>query len=72
MRMTVERQNQADTKDLTSSSKFSACCVLTLQTILYHDTPLPYSFIGVVLRLQRARVLITRSTTPIIGIRYNY
>ena len=32
---TKRRQNQADTKDLTSSSKFSACCVLTLQTISY-------------------------------------
>jgi len=30
-----QRQNQADTKDLTSSSKFSACCVLTLQTISF-------------------------------------
>ena len=29
-----ERRDQADTKDLTSSSKFSACCVLTLQTTL--------------------------------------
>ena len=25
------KENQAGTKDLTSSSKFSACCVLTLQ-----------------------------------------
>ena len=32
---TKERRNerQADTKDLTSSSKFSASCVLTSQTI---------------------------------------
>ena len=29
-----EEVGQADTKDLTSSSKFSASCVLTLQTLL--------------------------------------
>ena len=35
------RGRQADTKDLTSSSKFSACCVLTLQTIPgRHNFPL--------------------------------
>jgi hypothetical protein len=43
------RTRQADTKDLTSSSKFSACCVLTLQTILIQWSFLDYG-IAVVLR----------------------
>ena len=33
MRGNVKRNQQAVTKDLTSSSKFSGSCVLTLQTI---------------------------------------